>query len=167
MIHVMYQVVKHVAKEEEKEGKNHKWQRCLDKQLGRHRFQMDLGNDLMKAGIAMDWKDLTDKKQKPVCIRKHDWIPCNCKICFFCVNGLTCGVAHKTRGAKRNTPSHARPACSKDRMPMGTQNSSCCAMCIWRGKAANPGMTLTKIRESCTQSRLGCLTCQEHVCEEC
>ena len=29
--------------------------------MGRCRFQMDLGNDLIKAGIEMDWKDLMTK----------------------------------------------------------------------------------------------------------
>ena len=48
---------------------NHKWKRHVDKNMERHRFQMDLGTALMNTAISRDWKDpktnnKPDKTQK-------------------------------------------------------------------------------------------------------
>ena len=39
--------------------------------------------------------------QKPNWMRQSNPIPCNCDKCYFCINSITTGIAHKTT-KKRN-----------------------------------------------------------------
>ena len=63
--------------------------------MGRKKFQIDLGLSLMELGIRMDWKkqgDSFEEGDKPGWMRQTTYVPCNCKICFFCKEGKTIGI---------------------------------------------------------------------------
>lgn len=65
----------------------------------------------MEYGIRFDWEDVNDEKTKPDWMRQKPPKPCDCKICFFCKEGITNGIYHmrggkRTRGEKKkNTTS--------------------------------------------------------------
>ena len=66
----------------------------LDKNGGRRKFQIDLGIALLNYGIGLDWDD-TKVSPKPRWTRQSEFVPCDCEKCFFCLKGLTTGIAHK------------------------------------------------------------------------
>jgi hypothetical protein len=69
------------------------WRRYDDKNQGQHDFQIDLGIALMNYGISTEWKDTTEAR--PNFIRQTAFLPCDCKKCFFCMNGFTNGIQHR------------------------------------------------------------------------
>jgi hypothetical protein len=97
VLRAMYSVIKVVASD-----KSHPWRKYLSKHLEGYKFQMDLAIDLISWGITMDWSDIEDIDNKPVYMRKQDYVPCACKLCFFCTNGLTHGIDHKKKGKFRS-----------------------------------------------------------------
>jgi hypothetical protein len=97
ILHAMYSVIKMVASD-----KPHPWHKYLSKHLGRYKFQMDLAIHLISRGIIMDWSDIEDINKKPVYMRKQDYVPCACMVCFFCTNRLTHGIDHKKKGKHRS-----------------------------------------------------------------
>ena len=151
----------------ERGGDEHQWRRHVDKNHGRYRFQMDLGLSLMNAGISHDWKDPKANNKvsdRPLYVRKHDWIPCDCKRCFFCLNKMTCGVTHPNRGVKKQPKSYERPACTP-RMNLGG-SSRYCEICVSEKTSVNPKKTLTEVRKMCKQTTMGCKTCLAYVCKQ-
>ena len=44
---------------------------------------MDLGILLMEFGICLDWRDISEKEDKPKMIRQIDMNTCNCIHCCF------------------------------------------------------------------------------------
>jgi hypothetical protein len=74
VLHTMYSVIKVVAS-----NKSHPWRKYLSKHLEGYKFQMDLAIDLISWGITMDWSDIEDIDNKPVYMRKQDYVPCACK----------------------------------------------------------------------------------------
>ena len=69
------------------------WKKYASKNIGRHDFQIDLGIALLNHGIGLDY----DGDKRPDYIRVGELVPCNCKKCYFCINGYTSGIAHKKR----------------------------------------------------------------------
>jgi hypothetical protein len=57
-------------------NKSHPWHKYLSKHLGRYKFQVDLAIDLISWGITMDWSGIEDINNKPVYMRKQDYVPC-------------------------------------------------------------------------------------------
>ena len=162
IIHAMFVIAVNVAK---RGGDSHQWRRYVDSNLGRYRFQMDLGLALMNAGISRDWKDpKTNNKvsDRLLYVRKHDWIPCDCKRCFFCLNKMTCGVAHPNRGIKKQPKSHERPACSP-RMKL-SKTTQCCEICVAEKASENPNLGQREVRKLRKTTYMGCLTCRSYVC---
>ena len=162
--------------------KKHPWYRYVDKHNGRYRFQMDLAVALMSHGVSMDWKDPTkdDKANRPAFVRTLDWIPCNCTKalspqihCYFCTHHLVHGIEHKSPSKKRSTPSKARKKCS-DRVDLG-RTAAYCHYCVEEAKAEKAGTTVAQARKlaaakakatnTSASTRLGCKTCNMHVCE--
>ena len=72
-----------------------KWSKYKKKKNGWYYFQIDLGMEIMKLAVASEWTDLS--APRPDWMRQTAWIPCDCKKCFFCLNGFTSGIAHKTK----------------------------------------------------------------------
>jgi hypothetical protein len=65
--------------------------------LGKHsryEFQIDLGIAVVNHGIEQEWEDDDGPCLNWMC--QADFLPCECKKCFFSINGLTNGIAHKT-----------------------------------------------------------------------
>ena len=173
----MYCIVKDIVKNDP--DKNHPWKRYLEKENGRYRFQMDMAIALINYGVSLDWSN-PETDERPSYMRKRDWVPCDCPDddrgqirCFFCKNGLTHGIAHKVKGAKRPTPSKARKPCS-ERVSLGY--SAYCWYCLEEVKKASPGLKMSdarkqlgaKAKSSNTKacSKFGCTTCNKHVCEK-
>ena len=65
------------------------------KKDGRFKFQVDLGIALLNYAIGAEWDDLS--KPPPEWMHSKDWVPCECKLCFFCLNWLTNGIIHKKK----------------------------------------------------------------------
>ena len=143
---------------------------------------MDLGIALINYGLSLDWKDPTNKKvPRPSYVRQRkDWVPCDCHDkgasgqirCFFCLHGMTHKIAHQDVCQKRATPSTARKVCS-DRVDIG-KGVAYCYYCIEEVKAENPGIKVADARRLAAlnakttnnkpSTRLGCKTCNMHVC---
>ena len=103
VIHCTYVIVIELLKEKSSRRMNiypHEWQRYLSKNEGRRHFQIDLGIEIVNYGISLDWKNLEEPRPKWVSTYLQ---PCGCKRCFFCVNGFTNGIDHKSK--KMDTPS--------------------------------------------------------------
>ena len=101
-------------------------------------------------------------------MRTGDFIPCNCKKCYFCLNGHTSGIAHANRkrppvveykcGTRVKTKQ-----CSVVRVDLG-MGGSYCRMCYMNTEMT--GSTAEK-KKKCRTSRLGCVICREVICKTC
>jgi len=89
VVHAQHSIVVFLA--EQGIGKP-EWKKYRDKNQGRHNFQIDLGISLLNYGIGLDWDG--ESRNRPSYMRKGAFKPCECKICFFCVKGLTNGITH-------------------------------------------------------------------------
>ena len=78
VLHAMYVVVKAIAMSED-----HPWNKYKNSNNGRYKFQMDLGIDLIRTGLEMDWKAPYEEEHKPSYVRKQNYVPCACNKCFF------------------------------------------------------------------------------------
>ena len=156
VLHAMKTIVKHTVGED----LNHKWYEYTKAVYGRYRFQMDLANALITLGLKMDWKDFSDPR--PSYMRQVDWVPCACGRCFFCENGLTHGVAHKTTGHKR---SYERVDCLPVRETMKHQDW--CSLCTNRIKRMHPTYSSKQVNKARLKSRKGCVGCDKWVCATC
>ena len=56
----------------------------------------------MNYGLSLDWDG--DPDNRPDYVRGDSFYPCDCKDCFFCMKGLTSGIAHA--GAERPAMCH-------------------------------------------------------------
>ena len=75
------------------------WKQYLDIHSGRHDFQIDLALSVMNYGIGLQWDGESD--ERPNFVQQNNFVPCNCNKCFFCLNGITTGIAHPpTKKAK-------------------------------------------------------------------
>ena len=143
---------------------------------------MDLAVALMSHGVSLDWKD-PSKDKRPPYVRDEcwDWIPCDCHkakspqlICFFCSHVLTHGITHISPGKKKNTPSKKRLKCSA-RVDLGKAGQYC-HYCIADIKAESPDLKVADARKLASArakgtddkptTRMGCKTCNVHVCEK-
>ena len=123
VIHAMYTNVTYVAR-----NKDHPWFKYKNKNGGRYKFQYDLALELMEYGIKLDWKDLEDDSQRPPYIRQKSIVPCECKSCFFCKNGITTGIDHRRVGKKRLRTRDKIVTCSGQR-EMLHKHTDYCRMC--------------------------------------
>ena len=64
----------------------------MDKNSGRHDFQINLGIKLLYIAIALDWDG---KSKRPTWVRGVAFVPCDCKLCYLCLNGYTTSIAYK------------------------------------------------------------------------
>ncbi len=135
------------------------------KKNGRKRFQIDLARECMNYAIRHAWPDLNGTK--PNWMRQAELIPCECKKCFFCLNNLTSGIAHKRkRGAvttfiHRDNKRTKTVGCTDKRVNLQADNDYC-KQC-YRERPGTREQKLHKINKS----RLGCPNCGEHICKYC
>ena len=162
VIHVLFCIVVFCATSD---IGNVDWKDYLDKNEGRREFQIDLALSIMNYGLSLDWDD--DPAKQPDYVRGDAFTPCDCEKCFFCIHGLTSGVAHA--GVKRKAVFHYQcggrlvtKGCTEERVDSGGTGSSYCRMCYRNA----PGTLSAKDkRKLCKTSRLGYNQCRETICE--
>jgi hypothetical protein len=144
------------------------------KKDGRFKFQVDLGIALLNYAIGAEWDDLS--KPRPEWMRSQDWVPCDCGACFFCLNGLTNGIIHKSKRkivttfTQHDKTRTKQKGCTDQRINLGRHGSYCkmcyrklCASTDEKIKALN---TKAK-KKQCNSSKMGCPSCDEHICKGC
>ena len=95
------------------------WKKYCNKNTGRPDFQINLGIDILNYGIGLDWVG----NKRLDYMRTESFLPCDCKRCFFCLNGHTNSIQHA--GVKRpiiqfNYGKRARTAkCTEVRVNIG------------------------------------------------
>ena len=110
-------------------------------------------------------------------MRQVTLLPCNCDMCYFCINGLTNGIAHpspKKRKVEIITANHVRvktDKCTTERIKL-KDYADYCKMCyrknIKRLKSENSSVDARTIQKKlCNKSSMGCAQCKELICKSC
>jgi hypothetical protein len=171
IIHCLFVVVTELAK---LDLGLKKWKSYSNKNGGRKKFQIDLGMALLNYAIEMDWDD----ENRPRWMRQSEFVPCDCKCCFFCLKGMTGGVEHKRKKARQVTVEYACGSrrrtnkCTTERVLLKKKNGedmkwkTYCKMCL-RNQPKDDGYTAKERQKRCNQSKWGCAHCQEPICEVC
>ena len=73
------------------------WKKYASKNNGRHDFQVDLAIALMNYALAAEWDGA---EERPSWMRQREFVPCDCKECYFCLNGHTTGISHQQKYTK-------------------------------------------------------------------
>ena len=152
------------------------WKCFLSKNGGRKKFQIRLGLDLMYYAISKAWDG---KSERPDWMRQTPFVPCDCAMCYFCLNGHTTGIMHREKYTKvkvvyEKTGSIVRAdECVTDAVDLG-RGCAYCKMCFRKliGATDADGKKLTykqKKKLVKNSSRKGCpqSSCNEHICKEC
>ena len=141
----------------------------LDHHSGRHDFQIDLALFVMNyetvfSGMANQMKDRTlcDKTISSHAIATN---------VFFCLNGITTGIAHPpTKKAKVNVEFKCGTCvttnkCTDVRVSLGMESGSYCRMCY--RKQLTTELSAKERRKTNRTSAMGCPICKEPICKEC
>jgi hypothetical protein len=75
------------------------WWALYMKKDGCFTFQIDLAQSLINYAIENEWEDLDGSC--PNWMQQAKFIPCDCNNCFFCLKGLTNGIAENKRKSTR------------------------------------------------------------------
>jgi len=116
--------------------------------------------------MSLDW----DGDERPDYVRTGEFYPCNCKKCYFCINGHTTGIAHA--GKKRAAPTMVQYKCGATMRTKKCTNhrvniaksGAYCKMCY---RMQDTSLDLVDKKKKCKTSRLGCAVCKEAVCAIC
>ena len=150
------------------------WKVFTSKNGGRKKFQIKLGLDIMNYAISKAWDGKSDR---PDWMRQGPFIPCDCKECYFCLNGHTTGISH-TKKAKVKVVSLRKglvswtEECTEVAVNIG-RGSDFCRQCMRKNKGATDqnGKKLSYRQrqklKSTKYSRMGCPQCDEHICQAC
>ncbi len=109
------------------------WKRYLDHHSGRRDFQIDLALSIMNYGIGLQWDRASAKR--PNFMRQDPFVPCDCGKCFFCLNGITTGIACPPSKKAKVTVEYAcgmrvtTNKCTDEWVNLGMLSGSCCWMC--------------------------------------
>ena len=118
---------------------------------------------VIEYGIRLDWPDVTDENAKPAYMRNMAYVPCDCKTCFFCIEGLTHGVDHQSRG---HQATNAVETCPNNQTIIANSPIQC-RVCYRQIRLKYPNWTVEKVSSKCHKTHLGCCKCQVIVCETC
>ena len=55
-------------------------------------LKIDITISLINFAIALGWDG---ESKNPCWMRKSDFVPCDCGMCYFCLNGSTDGIGQK------------------------------------------------------------------------
>jgi hypothetical protein len=125
--------------------------------------------------MALDWTGMVIRSQWPRWMRQSEFVPCDCEKCFFCLHGLTTGIAHPKNervtieyacGSRRRTNK-----CSTERVLLKKKNgddmvnSVYCRMCY--RKQDNDEIETEVKKSRCRKSKFGCVQCKEPICDSC
>jgi hypothetical protein len=145
------------------------WKRYLDDHSGHHDFQIDLALSVMNYRISVQWDVESDERSN--FMRQDPFIPCDCNKCFFCLNGITTGIAHPPKkkakvivefkcGTRVTTNK-----CTDERLSLGLSSGKYCWMCY--RKQLTTELSAKDRQQRCRTSAMGCLICKEPICKEC
>jgi hypothetical protein len=152
------------------------WWALYLKKGGRYRFQIDLGMTLINYALENEWEDI--EGPRPNWIRQREFIPCDCNNCFFCLKGLTNGIAHKkprqtkTLFIQCNNSRTVQKGCTDKQVDL-KRGCSYCRMCFRKSKGAvgadgkKMSAAMRKRKPYSNSARLGCPSCDEPICEKC
>jgi hypothetical protein len=140
---------------------------------GRFEFQIDLAQALINYALEHEWEDLDGPR--PNWMRQKEFLPCDCKNCFFCLKGLTNGIAHKkpkvskTVFIQHNNSRTVQKGCTDKRVNLG-RGSQHCRMCYRKqcnGTEEERARSKKEKMAACSSSRMGCPSCDEMICTKC
>ena len=171
IVHCIHCIVAHYGHVE-----GHRWAKYTKKNDGRYKFQMDLAQTLIAAGIEMSW-DGKDDSTKPKWMRTHNLTPCDCGTCYFCRRGLTHGIDHRVMRAD-GTPARLSPARKEYKHPTkrtpltinGTHTQGYCRLCEVRERSKlvdGKPRKRDEYRKHCRRPTGGCPVCGVHICKQC
>ena len=141
---------------------------CLNKYYsknsGHHDFQIDLGVALLNYGIDLDWDG---ESKKPDCMRQVAPVPCDCKQCYFCLNGTTKGISHRKEDkaviVHKCNKRIRISGCYEDLVTISTSGSYC--QLYYKQQL---GHLKTKVKKNrSNKSILACPQSKIHICESC
>ena len=140
------------------------WNTYCIKNSGHHDFQIDLDGALLNYGINLDWDE---ESKKPNCMRQVAPVPCDCKQCYFCLNGTTNGIAYikedKAAIVHKYNKRIRINGCYEDLVTISTSGSYC-QLCYTQ----QLGYLKTKVKKNhSNKSILGCPQCKVYICESC
>ena len=145
------------------------WKKYRDKHQGWHDFQIYLRISLLNYGIGLDWDG--ESRERPSYMQKGAFTPCECKMCFFCVKGLTNGITHwPSKGAKVIVEYACRirvktDQCTNMWVSLGMESGTYCRRCY--RKQLTTELLAKERRKRCRTSAMGCPICKELICKEC
>ena len=70
------------------------WKKYLNRNNSCHNFQIDPAIYLINFEIALEWDG---ESKLPRWMRQSEFVPCDCGMCYFCLNVLTGGIGHKEK----------------------------------------------------------------------
>ena len=153
-----------------------KWEQYASKYYGRRDFQIDLGLWLVSYGIEVDWKDPDDR---PKWMRRIDFLPCQCKVCYFCKNKHTNAINHNQakiifspspdRADKRKRMFTMVTSCVNIAYEIETKPKYCKMSYANHSEEIKNSVDRHRRqnKEYSNQSKLGCPICQETICKVC
>ena len=164
-IHGIYVVVCYIVTETYKPF----LKRYKSKNNGRKKFAVHMGIALMNSAITMEWKRRDDgeyhDEDKPKWMPQNNkngkYQPCECGLCFFCINTITYGIAHGKVSAR---PKVYECSMKREQLPTRTD----CVICNENSKKQYPDKGVHKRRKLCKHIRTnqGCLHCGDAVCQK-
>lgn len=140
---------------------------------GRYEFQIDLGLALIHRALQEAWPH--PNHPRPDWMRQAAFLPCDCGQCYFCRMHLTSGIAHRQNRPVRtyfhqhDNTRRVTNGCTDVRVDLG-RGSRYCRQCYMQQPEFNDAgqrMTAAMKKAACTNSRLGCPSCDEPICQEC
>jgi hypothetical protein len=167
VIHTLYVIVCECAKAGI--GKP-EWKKYLSKHNGRHDFQIHLALALISYAISLDWDGIS---QRPDWMLQKQFVPCNCRMCYFCRNGHNgriCNAMNQQYYVHYKCGKRVRRSgCSDERLQIMTSSDYCC-LCYRNHPgvdAEGTAMTSKQIKKACKQSSMGCTIYKEPICKAC
>ncbi len=137
--------------------------------LGATWFPIDLGISLLNYDIGLDWDG--ESRERPSYMWKGPFKPCECKMCFFFVKGLTNGITHRpSKGAKVMVEYVCgmwvkTDKCTNVRVSLGMKSRAYCQMCY--RKQVTIELHASERIKRCRTAAMGYAICKEPICKEC
>jgi hypothetical protein len=109
--------------------------------------------------------------ERPNFMRQDPFVPCDCGKCFFCLNGITTGIAHPPTKKAKVTVEYkcgtrvTTNKCTDVRVSLGLSSGKYCRMCY--RKQLTTELSAKDRQQRCRTSRMGCPICKEPICKEC
>jgi hypothetical protein len=120
---------------------------------------------LLNYAISLDWDG---KSKRPGWMRQKYFLPCDCKKCYFCINGHTSSACRK-----RDKEYTVEFKCSKRQRTKKcttegvtiASSGSYCRLCY--KKKPKKDMPAKQKKKESNNSTKGCESCQVLVCSDC